>query len=105
MIRARNGGRVGSRECKLLEDIVQAFKDVNLAAFTDALVNYDSVSCGTTRGASLPPCRCPVPLPLQDSCRSQISKFDPWQTHVLIAVRNHIQRAGGHERGGEIDLT
>jgi alpha-soluble NSF attachment protein len=41
----------GCRECKLCEDIVQAYKDMNVDAFTDAVYNYD-----------------------------QISKLDPWRT-------------------------
>jgi alpha-soluble NSF attachment protein len=41
----------GSRECKLCEDILQAFKDMNAEAFTDAVYNFD-----------------------------QIQKLDPWKT-------------------------
>lgn len=44
----------GSRECKLCEDILQAFKDMNGDAFTDAVFNYD-----------------------------QISKLDPWKTKCV----------------------
>jgi alpha-soluble NSF attachment protein len=41
----------GSREAKLLEDVVAAYKDMNVEAFTDAVFNFD-----------------------------QISKLDPWRT-------------------------
>ncbi|RYG50072.1 hypothetical protein EON67_05930 [archaeon] len=34
----------GSRECKLAEDIVQAVKDMNADAFTDAVYNFDQIS-------------------------------------------------------------
>lgn len=64
---------------------MQAYKDLNLDAFTDALYNFD-----------------------------QISKLDPWRTQVLLAVRNNIVKSGGGggaaagggaSSGGEVDLT
>lgn len=56
----------GSRECKLLEDVCQAFKDGNNDAFTDAVFNYD-----------------------------QISKLDPWRTSILLRIKSQIQKSVG----------
>lgn len=77
----------GCRECKLLEDIVQAYKDMNTAAFTDAIFAYD-----------------------------QISKLEPWRTKVLLMIKKSMPgatggaaaSAGGATGGagtGEIDIT
>ena len=48
----------GSRECKLCDDVLQSFKDLNADAFTDAVFNYD-----------------------------QISKLDPWKTTCVARAR------------------
>lgn len=69
----------GSRECKLLDDLVQAVKDGNVEAFTDAIYNYD-----------------------------QISKLDPWKTSLLLKVKNNMSKGMGGASGGaggEPDLT
>lgn len=62
----------GSRECKLCEDILQAFKDMNGDAFTDAVFNYD-----------------------------QISKLDPWKTKCVpeAAAVSPLLMAQGLEAG------
>lgn len=105
------GTPAGSRECKLLEDVVQAFKDLNLAAFTDALINFDTVGGASAGWGGLDRlCAAGQSNPAAP-LRPQISKLDPWRTQVLIVVRNHIKKAGGEggggggAGGGEVDLT
>jgi alpha-soluble NSF attachment protein len=56
----------GSRECKLLEDVVTAYKDGNMDAFTDAVYNFD-----------------------------QISKLDPWRTTILLKIKTEMQKSQG----------
>jgi alpha-soluble NSF attachment protein len=66
----------GCREAKLADDILTAFKDMDVDAFTDALYNYD-----------------------------QISKLDPWRTTILLKIKQQMGDggAGGGEEG--VDLT
>jgi len=73
----------GSRESKLCGDLVQAYKDINVDAFVDAIYNYD-----------------------------QISKLEPGRTNLLLRVKTAMgggaggagdgAAAGG---GGSGDLT
>lgn len=50
-----------SREYKLLEDIICAYSDNNVDAFTDSIYNYD-----------------------------QISRLNPWRTTLLLTIKNNI---------------
>lgn len=61
----------GSRESKLCGDLVQAYKDVNVDAFVDAIYNYD-----------------------------QISKLEPWRTNLLLRVKNTMGGGAGGAGGG-----
>ena len=51
----------GSRECKLVEDILEAYRDFNPDQFTDVVYAYD-----------------------------QISKLDPWKTTMLLRIKTKI---------------
>lgn len=66
----------GSSECRLLEDVLQAYRDINVEAFTDAVYNFD-----------------------------KISKLDPWRTNILLRVKTAIQKGGGLDGEGGVDLT
>lgn len=61
----------GCREAKLLDDIVQAFKDMNAGAFTDAVYNYD-----------------------------QISKLEPWRTKILLKIKKQMTGMDGGSGAG-----
>ncbi len=50
-----------SREYKLLQDIICAYPDNNVTAFTDAVFNYD-----------------------------QISRLNPWRTSILLTIKNNM---------------
>jgi alpha-soluble NSF attachment protein len=49
-----------------LEDVVTAYKDGNMDAFTDAVYNFD-----------------------------QISKLDPWRTTILLKIKTEMQKSQG----------
>ena len=91
----------GCRECKLLEDVTQAFKDLNVEAFTDAVYNC-AEGGGDLRLFSYSPPQCLLthPPPIVD----QISKIDPWRTTLLLKIKTSIQKSGGGGGGGEVDL-
>lgn len=62
----------GTRECKLLEDIIKACTEDNVREFTDAVFNYD-----------------------------QITKLNPWQTSVLLRIKTTLSASGmGGASGG-----
>jgi len=51
------------RECKFLLEIISAYENYDVEAFTQAVVDFDSVS-----------------------------KLDPWKTTVLLRIKNHIKK-------------
>ena len=61
----------GSREGKLLTDLIKAFQEQNGDAFADALYNYN-----------------------------QISALDNWKVGVLKVAKEHLTGPGGGEGGG-----
>lgn len=52
-----------SRECKLLENLIQAIEDKDLKAFRTALKEYDN-----------------------------ISKLDAWKTSVFLVIKNNLEK-------------
>jgi len=60
-----------SRECKFVEEIIQAVEKYDVDAFTQAVVDYDS-----------------------------ISKLDNWKTKVLLKVKQGIQANSSEEKTG-----
>jgi len=53
----------GTRECKFLQEIITAYENYDVEAFTQAVVEYDS-----------------------------ISKLDQWKTTILLRIKNHIKQ-------------
>jgi len=62
-----------SRECKFVEEIIQAVEKYDVEAFTQSIVDYDSVS-----------------------------KLDNWKTKILLKVKQGIAKNATDESGGDL---
>jgi len=62
----------GSRECKFVEELIAAVEKYDVDAFTQAVVEYDSVS-----------------------------KLDNWKTKILLKIKQHLQSNTGGGGNGE----
>lgn len=78
----------GCREAKLADDILAAYKDLNVEAFTDAIVNYDAISKLTPWRT-----RCGAPR-----CRGGLSGAAADGVRNTAAARRVRRRTGARAR-------